>query len=60
VVKPKDQQVKMTASHQRSATVRGSGESVAGELPLLPGVARPGSVGFFLALAFRIPVSLLL
>src|ERR1035441_1685530 len=55
VVKPKDQQVKMTASHQRRATDRGSGWDVAGDLPLLPGAARPGGVGFFLALAFRIP-----
>jgi hypothetical protein len=60
VVKPKDQQVKMTASHQRRETECGSGGGSAGELPLLAGVARLDGVGFFLALAFRIPDRLLL
>ena len=59
-MKPKDQQVKTTASHQRSETERGSGGGIAGELPLLAGVARLDGVGFFLALAFRIPDRLLL
>jgi len=53
VVKPKDQQVKMTASHQRRETDRGAGE--AGQPPALLGVARLGGAGFFLALSFRIP-----
>ena len=57
VVKPKDQQLKMTASHQRRETDRGAG--AAGKLPALPGVARLDGAVFFLALSFRIPALLL-
>jgi hypothetical protein len=57
VAKPKDQQVKMTAGHQRSETERGSG--VGGELPSLVAVARLDGLGLFLAVAFRIPARLL-
>lgn len=57
VVKPKDQQVKITASHQRRATDRGAGEDDAADKlrSLLGAVARLDGVGFFFALAFRIP-----
>jgi hypothetical protein len=59
VVKPKDQQVKMTAGHQRRETERGSGVGVGGgRSPFLP-VARLKGLALFLAVAFRIPAYLL-
>ena len=58
VVKPKDQQVRMTAGHQRSETDRSSGASVAGKLPSFL-AARPDGLAFLLAVSFRIPVRLL-
>jgi hypothetical protein len=59
VVKPKDQQVKMTAGHQSRETHRGSGTGAGGKRwsPLL--VARLDGLGFFLAVAFRIPARFL-
>ena len=59
VVKPKDQTVRMTAGHQRSAIDRGSGAGGAGKLPSLPAFARLDGLGFFLAVAFRISARLL-
>jgi hypothetical protein len=59
VVNPYAQQAKITASHHRREAARGSCGDVAGELPLLLGAATLDGVGFFLALAFRIPDRLL-
>ena len=53
VVKPKDQQVKMTAGHQPSATQRDSGTGAGGVRSPPLAAARPDGLGFFLAVAFR-------
>jgi hypothetical protein len=53
VVKPKDQQVKITAGHQPSATQRDSGIGAGGARSLPLAAARLEGRDFFLAVGFR-------